>query len=130
MSGAHSRFVQLSNEFWRLHVEQGDFSGSDSIAHALQTRGESVELPSEDKLDLVGFMNFSRANNSATRYAGSLPLSRLGPTPSVAVTASPNWITGGLLMPCANPAFKAYCDQRKQQQYRYETTQEHQKERE
>ena len=124
MNGAQSRFAQLRGEFLRLHAEQGDYSGSDSIVHALKTRGASVELPAEDKLDLVGFMNLSRASSTATRYAGSLPMSRLGQTPSVVVTASPNWITGGSHMPCANPAFKAFCEQRKHQQYHHESTQE------
>ena len=109
-----SRFSSLRAEFWRLHAEQGEYRGADSLVHAQATRGPSVELPLQDKLDLVGFMNQSHAANSASRHAGSLPLSRLGPTPSVMVTASANWISDGSHLVKHQPSFKAFCEQQQQ----------------
>ena len=104
-----SRFRELRNEFWTLHANQGISIGEDSIMHAINTRGISVEISKQEKLDLVGFMNLSCTGKTTARYGGSLPLTRLGGTPSVTVLASSNWITGGSYLPKHNPSFKAFC---------------------
>jgi len=106
-----SRFNSLKNEFWLLHAERGDYNGVDSVMHALNSRGPSVELASDAKLELVGFSNLSAVGISSSNYAGSLPLTRLGITPSVALNASPKWITGGAHLAKHNPSFKEFCKQ-------------------
>ena len=111
-----SRFSELRNEFWRLHAAQGTADPADSATRALLTRGPSVELPPQDKLDLMGFSNLSFAGNTATRYAGNLPTSRLGDAASVAVLASPKWITGGAHLVKHTPSFNAFCEQQQQRQ--------------
>jgi len=106
----YNRFNSLKNEFWLLHAEQGDYKGAESVMHALKSRGPSVELASDAKLDLVGLSNLS-SGGSSSNYAGSLPLTRLGITPSVALNASPKWITDGAHLAKQNPSFKEFCKQ-------------------
>lgn len=109
---AHSdRYELLRLEFWKLHAKEGKYDGPDSIMQLLNTRGETVEIPQDEKLNIVAHLNQSTAGSSATIYAGSLPLTRQSQSPCIAVTASPLWITGGYHLPKHNPSFRRFCQE-------------------
>ena len=107
-------YRQTSNELRRLIAELGD----DGEAAWRPQRLASVEMSMEDKLFTVGFMNLhtGRINEPTRRYAGPLPLQRLGTTPCVSVNASPSWITGGVHIAKNMPSFKEFCAQRRNEE--------------
>lgn len=114
-SVANERFRRLQGEFWRLHaVERDSMEPPKRVLNVPQRCEQLAGLSAKEKQDVVGYLNlgFAREVGGASRYAGTLPLTRLGQSPAVAVQASSNWISQGYHLPRHNPSFRAFVKQR------------------
>ena len=112
-------YRQTHNELRLLQVSLQDPDHHRRL-HKLQGCSDYVPgmMSMEEKLLTAGFMNLhtGRINEPTRRYAGQLPLQRLGSTPCVAVQASPSWVTGGVHMAKHMPSFKEFCAQRRNEE--------------